>query len=259
MTTALITGASSGIGLEMSRLMAADGVDLVLVARSEDKLKNLADELKAHHSVAVDVIPADLSALDAAQTVVDTLAGKPIDFLINNAGFGDFGAFLERDWAKLNQMIQLNMTGLTQLTHLLLPAMIERGSGRILNVASTAAFQPGPWMAVYYATKAYVLSFSDALSYELRKTGVTVTTLCPGATTSGFQALAEMENSKLVRGKKLPSSAEVAAFGYKKMLAGRGVVIHGLLNWLMAQSVRITPRAIILHVVDLVSGPAKKS
>ena len=257
MTTALITGASSGIGLEMARLMAADKVDLVLVARSEDKLQTLADELKSRHNVAVDVIAADLSALDSAQQVVDALGGKPVDYLINNAGFGDFGAFLDRDWAKLNEMIQLNMTSLTQLTHLLLPSMVERGSGRILNVASTAAFQPGPWMAVYYATKAYVLSFSDALSYELRKTGVSVTTLCPGATTSGFQALAEMENSKLVRGKKLPSSAEVAAFGYKKMLAGKGVTIHGLLNWLMAQSVRITPRAMILRVVDLVSGPAK--
>ncbi|MDD9892258.1 MAG: SDR family oxidoreductase [Gammaproteobacteria bacterium] len=259
MTTALITGASSGIGLEMARLMAADKVDLVLVARSVDKLQTLADELKSHHNVAVDVIASDLSKENAAQDVVEALAGKPIDYLINNAGFGDFGAFAERDWPKLNEMIQLNMTALTQLTYLLLPTMTARGSGRILNVASTAAFQPGPWMAVYYATKAYVLSFSDALSYELRGSGVTVTTLCPGATTSGFQAQAEMENSKLIRGKKLPGSAEVAAFGYKKMLGGRGVVIHGLFNWLLAQSVRITPRAIILRFVDLVSGPAKKN
>lgn len=258
MTTALITGASSGIGLEMARLMAADKLDLVLVARSEDRLNTLADELKSRYNVAVDVIACDLSSSDAAQTVVNTLAGKPIDYLINNAGFGDFGAFIERDWQKLNQMIQLNMTALTQLTHLLLPAMVERGNGRILNVASTASYQPGPWMAVYYASKAYVLSFSDALSYELRKTGVSVTTLCPGATTSGFQALAEMENSKLIRGKKLPTAADVAAFGYRKMLAGKGVVIHGLFNWLLAQSVRITPRAIILRFVDLVSGPASK-
>lgn len=258
MTTALITGASSGIGLEMARLMAADKVDLVLVARSEDKLQVLADELKSKHEVAVQVIAVDMATLDAAQTVVNALAGKPIDYLVNNAGFGDFGAFVERDWAKLNQMVQLNITALTQLTHLLLPAMVARSSGRILNVASTAAFQPGPWMAVYYATKAYVLSFSDGLSYELRQSGVTVTTLCPGATTSGFQALAEMENSKLVRGKKLPTADEVASFGYQKMLAGRGVVIHGLFNWLLAQSVRITPRAIILRFVDLVSGPAKK-
>jgi short-subunit dehydrogenase len=258
MTTALITGASSGIGLEMARLMAADKVDLVLVARSEDKLQVLADELKSKHEVAVQVVAVDMASLDAAQTVVDALAGKPIDYLVNNAGFGDFGAFVERDWVKLNEMLQLNITALTQLTHLLLPAMVARSSGRILNVASTAAFQPGPWMAVYYATKAYVLSFSDALSYELRKTGVSVTTLCPGATVSGFQALAEMENSKLVRGKKLPTADEVASFGYQKMLAGRGVVIHGLFNWLLAQSVRITPRAIILRFVDLVSGPAKK-
>lgn len=258
MTTALITGASSGIGLEMARLMAADKVDLVLVARSEDKLQVLADELKSKHDVAVQVVAVDLATLDAAQHIVDALAGKPVDYLVNNAGFGDFGAFVERDWAKLNQMVQLNITALTQLTHLLLPAMQARGSGRILNVASTAAFQPGPWMAVYYATKAYVLSFSDALSYELRQSGISVTTLCPGATTSGFQALAEMENSKLVRGKKLPTADEVARFGYQKMLAGRGVVIHGLINWLLAQSVRITPRAIILRFVDLVSGPSKQ-
>lgn len=257
MTTALITGASSGIGLEMARLAAADKVDLVLVARSEVKLQTLADELKSRYDIAVDVIACDLSEINAAQRLFDALAGKPIEYLINNAGFGDFGAFGDRDWAKLNEMLQLNMTALTQLTHLLLPAMVSRGSGRILNVASTAAFQPGPWMATYYATKAYVLSFSDALSYELRKTGVTVTTLCPGATVSGFQALAEMENSKLVRGKALPSAAAVAEFGYKKMLAGRGVVIHGWFNWLLAQSVRFTPRAIILRFVDLVSGPAK--
>lgn len=258
MTTALITGASSGIGLEMARLMAADKVDLVLVARSEDRLTTLADELKSRYNVAVDVVSCDLSTLDGARTVVSALGGKPIDYLINNAGFGDFGAFIERDWEKLNEMVQLNITSLTRLTHLLLPHMVERGSGRILNVASTASFQPGPWMAVYYATKAYVLSFSDALSFELRKTGVSVTTLCPGATQSGFQALAEMENSKLVRGKNLPTSAEVAAFGYKKLLAGRGVVIHGLLNWFMVQSVRFTPRAIILRVVDLISGPSSK-
>jgi short-subunit dehydrogenase len=258
MTTALITGASSGIGLEMARLMAADKVDLVLVARSEDKLQTLADELKSKHEVAVAVIACDMATPNAAQTIVEALAGKPIDYLVNNAGFGDFGAFAERDWNKLNEMVQLNITALTQLTHLLLPTFLARGSGRILNVASTAAFQPGPWMAVYYATKAYVLSFSDALSYELRNTGISVTTLCPGATVSGFQALAEMENSKLVRGKKLPTADEVASYGYRKMLGGRGVVIHGLFNWLLAQSVRITPRAIILRFVDLVSGPAKK-
>lgn len=257
MTTALITGASSGIGLELARLMAADKIDLVLVARSADKLSTLADELKSKHGIAVDVLALDLAADNAGERLFADLAGKPIDYLVNNAGFGDFGAFSERDWSKLQQMLQLNINSLTQLTHLLLPDMLAKGQGKIMNVASTASFQPGPWMAVYYASKAYVLSFSEALSYELRKTGVTVTTLCPGATQSGFQALAEMENSKLVRGKNLPTAAAVAAYGYKKMQAGAGVSVHGLLNWLMVQSLRFTPRALVLRVVDLISGPAK--
>lgn len=253
MTTALITGASSGIGLELARLMAADQINLVLVARTAPALEALASELRDAHRIEVKLIVADLGAVDAAARVAQQLADTPIDYLINNAGFGDFGPFVDSDWTKTQAMIALNITALTQLTHLLLPAMVERGNGRIMNVASTASFQPGPWMAVYYATKAYVLAFSDALSFELRGTGVSVTTLCPGPTASGFQSAAAMEESKLVKGKKMPSSADVAAYAYRGLKRGKGVMIHGGMNWIMAQSVRFTPRALLLRVVDFMS------
>jgi short-subunit dehydrogenase len=150
--------------------------------------------------------------------------------LINNAGFGDFGMFLETDWNKEAQMIQLNITALTQLTKLYLKEMVKRGSGKIMNVASTAAFQSGPTMAVYYATKAYVLSFSEAIDNEVRDKGVTVTALCPGATESGFQAAAAMEESNLVKGRKLPTSKEVAEYGYESMMKGRTVAIDGFMK-----------------------------
>ena len=171
--------------------------------------------------------------------------------MVNNAGFGHFGLFAESNWEKQHQMIELNITALTQLTHLFLPQLIQQ-KGKILNVASTAAFQPGPTMAVYYATKAFVLHFSEALSNELKPTGVTVTALCPGATESGFQKAAEMEESKLVKGRKLPSSADVAIYGYKAFMNGKVVAIHGWLNYLMAQSIRFTPRSLVLKVVRFI-------
>jgi hypothetical protein len=174
-----------------------------------------------------------------------------IDYLINNAGFGDFGFFAQSNWDKQLQMINLNITTLTHLTHLFLPAMIKNKYGRVMNVASTAAFQPGPTMSVYYATKAFVLHFSEAIANELEGSGVTVTALCPGATESGFQSAAAMEESKLVKGKKLPSSAEVAQYGFNAMMNGKKVAIHGMMNYLMANSIRFTPRALVLKVVRM--------
>ncbi|HEX7414176.1 MAG TPA: SDR family NAD(P)-dependent oxidoreductase, partial [Bacteroidia bacterium] len=172
-----------------------------------------------------------------------------VDYLINNAGFGDFGMFYETDWNKELHMINLNITTLTQFTKLYLKEMVQRKSGKIMNVASTAAFQPGPTMAVYFATKAYVLSFSEAIGNEVRDKGVTVTALCPGATESGFMAAAAMEESKLFKGKKIPTSREVAEYGYIAMINGKSVAIHGLMNYIMANAVRFVPRNWVVNLV----------
>jgi uncharacterized protein len=258
MATALITGASSGIGLEFARNIAADKNNVVLVARNEAKLQELATELKTTHNITVKVIAADLSKMDEVQKVYDICKAEniTIDYLVNNAGFGDFGFFVESDWNKLEQMIDLNIKSLTKMCRLFIPDMVNRKAGKILNVASTASFQPGPTMAVYYATKSYVLFFSEAIYNELQGTGVSVTCLCPGATESGFQQAAALEESKLVKGKKLPTSKEVAIFGYKAMLQNKMTVIHGLMNTLMATSVRFTPRKFVLWMVRKMQNKA---
>jgi short-subunit dehydrogenase len=238
---ALVTGASGGIGLEIARVLAPDH-DLVLVARSAEKLNELAAELGG-----AQVVAADLATQEGVAAV--TAAVPDAEILVNNAGVGDFGPFAEADPEKTDRMIRLNITALTDLTRHYLPPMVSNGHGRVLNVASTASFQPGPLMAVYYATKAYVLSFSEALSEETRGTGVTVTALCPGPTASGFQAAADMELSPLVANRKLPTSAEVAQFGVKAMMNGDAVAIPGLMNRVMAESVRFTPRFVIRRLV----------
>lgn len=250
MATALITGASNGIGLELAKVHASKGDNLVLVARNLSKLDELKAELEKQYKVTIYTIGKDLSKPNAAQEVYDETTQQKIqvDYLINNAGFGDFGMFAETDWNKELQMINLNITTLTQFTKLYLQEMVKRRNGKIMNVASTAAFQSGPTMAVYYATKAYVLSFSEAIANEVSEQGVTVTTLCPGATESGFQAAAAMEESALVKGRKLPSSKEVAAYGYKAMMKGKTVAIHGLMNYIMANAVRFMPRAVVVKV-----------
>jgi short-subunit dehydrogenase len=257
--TALITGASSGIGLELAKIHASKGDHLVLVARNLKKLEQLKSEIEDAYRVNVKVIQKDLSQPDAALEVFKELSGLKIqiDYLINNAGFGDYGWFYETDWEKEHRMINLNITALTQFCKLYLPEMVKRGSGKIMNVASTASFQPGPGMAVYYATKAYVLHFSEALHSEVRKKGVTVTALCPGATESGFSAAADMEDSKLFKGKKLPSSATVAQYGYKAMMKGKPVAIHGLMNYLMANSVRFAPRSWVVAMVKSIQAKEK--
>ncbi|HYF43424.1 MAG TPA: SDR family oxidoreductase [Ramlibacter sp.] len=255
---ALVTGASGGIGEEIARTLAACGHDLVLVARRAQRLEELAAELKASHGVATHVLAADLAEADGADRLARELAGRSwqVDVLVNNAGFGVFGKHVDTDLGDEQQMLDVNITSLTRLTKLLLPGMVQRGRGRVLNVASTASFQPGPYMAVYYATKAYVLSYSEALGEELAGTGVTVTALCPGPTASGFQDRAAMHDSALVKGKKLPTAAEVARYGVQAMLRGRRVAIHGCLNWLMAQSVRFTPRRMVTWLVAQMSRPA---
>lgn len=247
----IITGASSGIGMELAKIFAKNNHHLLLVARSEDKLKSLAEELRSKHRVEVNLLALDLSNYSAAKEIFYYCEKENLNVthLVNNAGFGDFGFFVNSSWPKQEQMINLNITTLTYLTHLFLPAMVKNKSGKILNVASTAAFQPGPTMSVYYATKAYVLHFSEAIANELEGTGVSVTALCPGATESGFQTLAAMEQSKLVKNKKLPSSEEVAYYGYQAMLKGKKVAIHGAMNYIMANSIRFTPRNLVLKIV----------
>ncbi len=248
--TALITGASNGIGLELAKIHASKGGDLVLVARNKSKLDELKAELEKQFKVSVYVIVKDLSATNSAQEVYEetTKQNIQIDYLINNAGFGDFGMFAETDWNKELQMINLNITTLTQFTKLYLRDMEKRRSGKIMNVASTAAFQSGPTMAVYCATKAYVLSFTEAVSNEVSDKGITMTALCPGATETGFQAVGGMDESKLFKGKKLPTAKEVADYGYKSMIKGKTVAIHGIMNYIMSNSVRFIPRAMVLKV-----------
>lgn len=250
MATALITGASNGIGLELAKIHASKGDNLVLVARNLAKLNELKTELERQFKIRVHNISKDLSQPNAAQEVYDETQQQKIqiDYLINNAGFGDFGFFVDTDWNKQLQMINLNITTLTQFTKLYLQEMVKRGSGKVMNVASTAAFQSGPTMAVYYATKAYVLSFSEAIDNEVREKGITVTALCPGATESGFQAAAAMEESALVKGRKLPSSKEVAEYGYQAMMKGKTVAIHGFMNYVLANSVRFLPRNLVVKV-----------
>lgn len=258
MATALITGASNGIGLELAKVHASKGGNLVLVARNKTKLDELKAELERQYKITVYTIGKDLSLPLAAQEVYDEIKSQQIqiDYLVNNAGFGDFGMFVETEWNKELQMINLNITTLTHFTKLYVRDMVKRGSGKILNVASTAAFQSGPTMAVYYATKAYVLSFSEALDNEVSNKGVSVTTLCPGPTESGFQVAAAMEESNLVKGKKLPSSREVAEYGYASMMKGKTVAIHGMMNYLMANSVRFLPRALVVKVTRMIQDKA---
>jgi short-subunit dehydrogenase len=249
--TALITGASGGIGEELARMLAAGGADVVLVARSADKLAALAAELAREYSVKAVVIAQDLSARDAADRIDAELAarGIAIDILVNNAGFATHGPFVETPAAEDARLLQVNVVALTMLTKKLLPAMVRRGRGRLLNVASTAAFQPGPLMAVYYASKAYVLSFSEALTSETSGTGVTVTCLCPGPTETGFQDRAGMRQSKLFSSLSVMSARDVAAAGYDGMMAGRALVIPGFSNKLGAQITRVMPRAVVRRVV----------
>jgi short-subunit dehydrogenase len=241
MPTALITGASSGIGLEIARILARDH-DVVLAARRVDKLDALAAEIGGARVVAVDL--ADPSG--PRKLVAEA---PDVDVLVNNAGFADYGPFADASEAKLDEMLALNVSALTRLTHAYLPGMLERGRGRVLNVASTAAFQPGPLMAAYYATKAYVLSFSEAVAEETRGTGVTVTALCPGPTASGFQARAAMEDSRLVKDRKLPSAANVAAYGVKAMQRGKVVAVPGVTNKMLIASIRFSPRPIVRRLV----------
>jgi len=247
--TALITGASAGIGREVAKLFAADHFNLALVARNGTRLAQFADELQRQFGITAKSFPLDLTDQSAPQLLFDQLAREniAIDVLVNNAGYGIRGAFSEIATDESLGQIQLNIAALTHLTKLFLAPMLERHSGKILNVASTAGFQPGPLMAVYYATKAYVISFSEALANELEGTGVSVTCLCPGPTDTEFQGRAGTEDSLLKRMRPMTAKA-VAVDGYRALMKGKPLAISGFRNWLLAESLRISPRRVVTAV-----------
>jgi short-subunit dehydrogenase len=255
MSTVLITGASGGIGYELAKLFARDRHNLVLVARSGDKLAQLATELRTS-GMTVKTVPLDLASPAAPKFLFDQLQSEnaAVDILINNAGFGTFGEFAKMSNGDIFGQIQLNIIALTDLTRLFLPGMLAHRSGRIMNVASTAGFQPGPLMAVYYATKAYVISFTEAIANEVRNSGVTVTCFCPGATHTGFATRAGNDKSRLFKAAAM-SAETVALDGYHAVMGGRGLAISGAHNWVVAQSTRFAPRKLVTAISRWVSEP----
>lgn len=247
---ALITGASQGIGYELAKICAREEHDLILIARDKPRLQLIAKELAREFSIAVHVIPKDLAESQSPAQIYSAVQrqGLQVDMLINNAGFGNLGPFLETPWQKESDMIALNIAALTELTSLFAKDMVSRKEGKILNVSSLAAFFPGPYMSVYYATKAYVLSFSLALSRELKGTGVTVTTLCPGPTHSEFQKRAGIRDVSIFKSGVM-STERVAQAGYRGMSRGKVIVIPGLKNKLSVFLARFVPRSVLSGVV----------
>jgi uncharacterized protein len=248
--TALVTGASSGIGLELTKLLARDRHDLALVGRDRARLDAIAGDLSQRFGVTALILVHDLADPAAPAAIARELSEKSmtIDVLVNCAGFGSAGFFAETPISTELEIIQVNVTAPTHLTALLLPGMLERQRGGILNVASTAAFQPGPLMAVYYATKAYLLSFSEAIANETRGTGVTVTTLCPGPTRTEFQRRAGLKEVLLFRGPLVSSPEEVARAGYEGWKRGKRLVIPGIANRILIQAERLTPRRLTMAI-----------
>ncbi|HEX8704124.1 MAG TPA: SDR family oxidoreductase [Myxococcaceae bacterium] len=247
---ALITGASAGLGEQFAQCFARDGHDVILVARTAARLESLASRLEQEHQVKAHVLAADLARAEEPQRIFEEVRARKleVEFLVNNAGFGSTGPFLEQELAREAEMVEVNCTALLKLTHLFARPMRERGSGRILNVASTAGFQPGPYMATYYATKAFVVSFSEALAHELKGSGVTVTCHCPGATHTEFASRAGNEKTRLFQRPGVAKAPDVAADAYAAMMRGRVLAIHGVVNWLAAASVRFTPRGVVRSI-----------
>src|ERR1700682_1758804 len=248
---ALITGASSGIGAELAKLCAAAGYPVILVARNQAALEGVARQCGSQARV----LPADLADAQTPEKIFEQLRGTSVEILINNAGFGLRGPFAETDWAAEARLAQVNMLAPAHLTKLFLPGMLQRRSGRVLNIASTAAFVPGPFMAIYYASKAFVRSVSESLANEVQGTGVTVTVLCPGPTRTGFKAAAGMENTPLFHGPAM-DGAEVARIGFDAMMAGKVEVIAGARNRLMMLGTCFAPRSLLAKFTRRLNGGA---
>jgi hypothetical protein len=259
--TVLITGASSGIGLELAKCFAADGCRLVLVARNTTALQSLARELQQAHKIEARILTADLSLPETPKRIFDELhkTGVTVDVLVNNAGFGALGTFAELPLQRQLEMLQVNITALTELTGLFLPGMIQRQRGGILNVSSVAGFEPGPGMAIYHATKAYVLSFTEALAEELTGTNVTVTALCPGPTTTNFGKVANFLKER--RLKKIPkmSAQKVAECGHDAYREGRILAIPGLRNYLLIFLIKVMPRRYVRKIAKTFNNTKKSS
>ncbi len=254
--TALITGASAGLGRDFATLFAADGYDVVLVARRKQRLEQIKQELESTFSITATVLPADLTDPASPQAIFDATndAGLAVDFLVNNAGFGSNGPFVDQDAQREVDMVSVNVSSLVHLTGLFAPQMVDRGFGRILNIGSMAGFQAGPYMATYYASKAFVNHFSEALSHELAGTGVTVTVSCPGPTTTEFGAIAGNDKAKMFKGRPA-TSEQVARDAYKGMLKGNRMVVHGLKNKFLLQTLRMTPRGIVHKISARLNKP----
>ncbi|MFA7493790.1 MAG: SDR family oxidoreductase [Proteiniphilum sp.] len=242
--TALITGASKGIGKELAFLFAKSRCNLILTARSGEKLESLKEQLENRYGISVYPLVKDLSCAGAAEELFQEVKkkGLDVDYLVNNAGFGDYGSFSDTPWKRYEEMIILNITSLTHLTHLFVQEWKGRKRGRILNLSSTAAFQPGPMMAVYFASKAFVLHLSEALGNELKGDHISVTALCPGPTSTHFGEVSNMNASQLVKNVKIADAGEVAKLGFKAMMKGKPVVIHGAMNKLAPFGIRFLPR-----------------
>jgi uncharacterized protein len=248
--TALITGASVGIGYELARVFAANGYDLVLVARNREQLERVAAECQSLGKIHARVLARDLSAAEAPREIFDELMreGVVVDVLVNNAGFGTHGRFADIELDADLRLLQVNIVALTALTKLFLREMVGRRNGRILNVASTAAFQPGPLMATYYASKAYVLHFTEAIAQEVASQGVTVSALCPGPTETEFQQRAGIQGSRLFKGKGIMDARSVAVAGFQGLMGGKRIIIPGFTNKFTARTVRFAPRRLATFI-----------
>ena len=247
--TALITGGASGLGYEFALLLAKDSYNLILIDIDSEKLNDTKNKLESSCQTQVITITKDLSIQNAAEDIFKQLQQTPIDVLINNAGFGLFGSFAETDWERESAMLNLHIMTTTHLTKLLLKGMIKRNHGKILNMSSLAAFQPGPLMAIYYASKAYILSFSEAIANELKGTGVSVTVLCPGQTKTSFQQVVSEKTSENKINFNIACPKEVAAYGYKAMQRGKVVVVPGVINKFLSKLPRVIPRNIAANIV----------
>mgnify|MGYP000057386624 CR=1 FL=1 len=247
--TALVTGGASGLGYEFALLLAKDSYNLILIDIDTIKLEKTKKELQDKFNSDVTILVKDLSIANIADEIFNEIKDTPIDVLINNAGFGIFGTFANTDWQRESAMLNLHIMATTHLTKLLLTGMTDRGNGKILNMSSLAAFQPGPLMAIYYASKAYILSFSEAIANELKGTGVTVTVLCPGQTKTSFQNVVSQDTSENKIGFNIACPKQVAAYGYKAMLKGKTVVVPGRINKFLSKLPRIMPRNVAASIV----------